>query len=139
MIVTAEAIVNVAIKAPFVSFNNTTGLNSFSNTFILKDGVSNPLSTTYAEIGGGLYVATFTPIATGLYTYFIEKQVQGIFKVVTKSTYTFLQNIEDVGIGSWTWDKNTNILLFKRQDGTTMAGFDVVDNLTTASRARTTP
>jgi hypothetical protein len=134
-----EAIVNVAIKAPFVSVSNTTGLSSFSNVHVLKDGVITSPSITYAEIGSGLYVATFTPTTTGLYTLFIEQKIQGEFKVVAKSLYTFLQNVEDVGMGSWTWDKNTGELLFKRQDGTDLAGFDVVDNLTTASRERTTP
>jgi hypothetical protein len=139
MIVTAETIINVAVKAPFVSFNQTTGLSSFADQHILKDGVSNPLTTTYAEIGHGLYVATFTPTVTGLYTFFIERQIQGVYKVVVKSAYTFLQNIEDEAIGSWSWDKNTGVLTFTRQDGTTMAGFAVVDTLVTASRQRTTP
>lgn len=139
MTTVVEIIVNTAVKAPFVSFTNITGLSSFPDLRILKDGVSNPLTTTYAEIGGGLYVATFTPVSTGIYTFFIEKQVQGVFKVLSKSLYTFLQNIEDASIGSWTWNKQTGVLTFVRQDSTTLAGFDVVDTLTTASRARTTP
>lgn len=139
MINVAEVVVNTPIKAPFVSFNNVTGLSAFSNTFILKDGVNTVLSTTYIEIGGGLYVATFTPTATGLYTYFVEKQVQGIFRVIAKSIYTFAQNLEDAAIGSWSWNKDTGVLTFTRQDSTALAGFAVIDNLTTASRARTTP
>lgn len=139
MITVTESIVNTAIKAPFVSFNQTTGLVAFADMHILKDGILAVITPTYAEIGNGLYVATFTPVATGLYTFFIEKQVQGIIKVVSKSIYTYLQNIEDVEMGSWIWDKNANTLVLKRQDGTDLAGFDVVDDLTTASRARTLP
>src|SRR4051812_3767218 len=106
MITVTESVVNTAVKAAFVSFNQTTGLSAFADLHILKDGVTAAITPTYVEIGHGLYVATFTPATTGLYTFFIEKQVQGIIKVVTKSVYTMLQNIEDTEIGSWIWDKN---------------------------------
>lgn len=134
-----ETIVNTAVKAPFTSTSNTTGLSAFPDLLILRNGVSNPLATTYAEIGSGLYVATFTPTVTGLYTFFIQGRIQGVFNVVSKSIYSFLLNIEDSAIGSWEWDKQAGTLIFKRQDGTDLAGFEVIDNLTTASRERTTP
>lgn len=134
-----ETIVNVPVKVPFDSFNNVTGLLSFADVQLIRDGVSNPLSTVFTEIGNGLYVATFTPTATGLYVYHIEGKIQATIKVVAKSLYTFLQNIEDTAIGSWTWDKTTNVLTLVRQDGTTLAGFQVTDTLTAAARERTTP
>jgi hypothetical protein len=139
MSVKIESLVNTLVKVPFVSTNNTTGLVSFSNVFILRDGVSAGLSITYTEIGNGLYTANFTPTSTGFHALFIETRLQGFVNVITKSFYTYLQNLEDTAIGSWTWDKNTNILLIKRQDGTTLAGFSVADDLTQANRQRTTP
>jgi hypothetical protein len=134
-----ESVVNTAVKIPFVSTNNTTGLTSFSNVFVLKNGVSAPQTITYAEIGAGLYVATFTPASTGQYTVFIEGRVQAEVAVVSKTLYTMLQTIEDEAIGSWVWNKTTNTLTLYRQDASTLAGFSVVDNLTTASRQRTSP
>jgi hypothetical protein len=139
MSVKIDSIVNTLTKVPFVSTGNTTGLVSFSNVWLLKDGVNAGLAITYTEIGNGLYVASFTPTSTGFYALFIETRLQGFVHVVAKSAYLFLQNLEDTAIGSWTWDKNTNILLIKRQDGTTLAGFSVQDDLTDASRQRTTP
>jgi len=131
-----ETTVNQPVKIPFSSVNNTTGLSAFSGVHILKNGVSNPLSTTYVEIGNGLYVATFTPTATGIYTFFIEAKIQATINVVTKTAATILQNLEDTAIGSWEWNKNTNVLTFLRQDGTTLCTFNVTDTLTEASRER---
>ena len=137
--VNIDSTVSIPVKIPFVSVNNTTGMSAFSNVHLLKDGVLNPLATTFTEIGNGLYVATFTPTSTGLYTYFIEGKIQATIRVVGKTIYTLLQNIEDSAIGSWQWDKTTGILTLIRQDGTTLAGFSVIDNLTAASRERTSP
>src|SRR4051812_16636643 len=90
-----ESIVNQPVKIPFVSTNNVTGISSFTNVFLLKDGVINAAAVTTTEIGNGLYVATFTPTTTGKYALYIEKLVQGAVNVLAKSIYTFLQNIED--------------------------------------------
>lgn len=135
-----ESLISIPFIVPFVSTSNTTGLVSFAGVHLLKNGVSVSTPTiTYAEIGNGLYTAQYTPSSTGIYTLFIETKIQATINVVAKLTSTFIQNIEDEALGSWVWDKNAGTVLFKRQDGTTMAGFDVVDNLTTASRERTTP
>jgi hypothetical protein len=138
MIHIAETLVNQPVKLPFVSVNNVAGLTTFNNSFLLKDGVSVPFTPQYVEIANGLYVATLTPTSTGNYTYFIEGQIQASFKVVNKLVQTFLQNLEDVAIGSWVWDKNSGVLTFVRQDGSTLAGFSVVDDSVTANRQRTT-
>lgn len=141
-----ESIVNQAVKVPFTSVNLVTGMSSFTNVHLVKDGVgltgiTSPIlpTITYTEIGNGMYLASFIPTVSGEYSLFIEAQIQGQVTVVAKSLYTFLQNIEDAELGSWEWDKNAGTLTFLRQTGATMAGFDVVDNLTTASRERTTP
>lgn len=135
-----ESLVNTPFKIPFVSTNNVTGLSSFSNVHLLKDGVAVSTPTiTYTEIGNGLYVATYTPTATGVYSLFIESKIQGTVNVLAKTSLTFLQNLEDEALGSWAWNKTTGVLTFTRQSGTTLAGFSVVDDLATASRQRTSP
>jgi hypothetical protein len=131
-----ETLVNQSVKVPFTSTGNTTGLTTFPDLLLVKNGVSTPFTTTYAELGSGLYVATFTPTSTGTYSFFIQGRIQAIVNVVSKTILTFLQNLEDVSMGSWEWDKNTTILTFVRQDGTTLATFNVTDDLATASRER---
>jgi hypothetical protein len=131
-----ETLVNQPVKVPFVSANNVTGLTSFSGVQLLKNGLASPLATVFTEISNGLYTATFTPTSTGLYIYFIEGKIQAYINVVNKTSFTFLQNLEDVAMGSWEWNKNTNALSFIRQDGTTLATFNVTDNLIEASRER---
>jgi hypothetical protein len=131
-----ETLVNQSVKVPFTSTGNTTGLTTFPDLLLVKNGVSTPFATTYAELGSGLYVATFTPTSTGTYSFFIQGRIQAIVNVVSKTILTFLQNLEDVSMGSWEWDKNTTILTFVRQDGTTLATFNVTDDLATASRER---
>jgi hypothetical protein len=131
-----ETLVNQIVKVAFVSTNNVTGLTTFADYQLLKNGVSTVFTTTFTELGNGLYTANFTPTTTGLYTLFVQGKIQAIINVVSKTTFTFLQNLEDVSMGSWNWDKNTNVLTFVRQDGTTLATFNVEDDLKTASRER---
>ena len=132
-----QLIVNQLTSLPFTSTLLVTGMTSFANVRTLVDGVlqSNP-SYTYTEIGNGLYTLNFTPNVTGKWTIFIEGRIQGDFEVVTKDTLTILRNLEDESLGSWTWDKTTGVLTLLRQDTTTLATFQVVDDLSTASRER---
>lgn len=128
--------VNLPVKLPFTSVGLATGLSSFNNVRFLLDGVTTSVSYTTAEIGNGLYTMTFTPSTTGTYTIFIEQTIAGIINVVTKPLYTYLKNIEDEAIGSWSWSKTNGSLTLTRQDGTTLAVFSVTDDLTAASRQR---
>jgi len=129
--------VNTVVKIPFTSVNLATGMGSFNNVKFLIDGVLTSISYTTAEIGNGLYVLTFTPGVTGVYSLFIEQTIAAVVNVVTKSLYTFLKNLEDEAIGSWTWDKVTGVLTLTRQDGSTFSTFAVTDTLTSATRQRT--
>jgi hypothetical protein len=63
-------------------------------------------------------------------------QIFGYVDVVSRSLDSYLKNIEDEALGSWTWDKQAGTLTMLKQDGTQLAIFNVVDNLTTASRER---
>lgn len=129
--------VNTVVKVPFTSVNLVTGMSSFNNVKFLIDGVLTTISYTTAEIGNGLYVLTFTPGVTGVYSLFIEQTIAAVINVVTKPLYTFLKNIEDEAIGSWTWDKVTGVLSLTRQDGSALGTFAVTDTLTSATRQRT--
>jgi len=67
---------------------------------------------------------------------FISQSLLEPLEVVAVTTTQILQNLADESIGSWTWNKTTGILNMIRQDGSPLANFNVVDNLSTASRER---
>ncbi len=129
--------INQSAKVAFTSTGLTTGLTTFSGVHILKNGVSYSLTLTYSEIGNGLYVATFTPTETGLYSLFIEGTIY-TFEVVSRDLNTILRNLEDEAIGSWEWNKLTGDLTLLRQDSGTLATFRVLDSADSASRERLT-
>ena len=123
------------IVSPFTSTGLTIGLTTFPDLVILNNGVPVYAPTaTYAEIGNGLYTITYTPLATGYYSIFIQGRVQITFQVMSKTTQTFLQNLSDEALGSWTWNKTTMVLTLYRQDGTTMNTYTMADTLEAASR-----
>ncbi len=130
-----EWLVNQPVKLGFVG--STTGLSSFPDLAILKDGTLIVLAPTYAEVGNKLYTITFTPTSTGIYTVFIQGLVQATVNVVTKTSQAMLSELLDEALGSWNWNKTTGVLTLLKQTGGTLAVYDVVDNQTTASRERT--
>lgn len=79
---------------------------------------------------------TFTPNATGVWSIYAFAGMQFKVRVVAKSLYTFLANVEDEALGSWSWDKETGVLTVLRQDGTVLATHNVVDTLVASSRER---
>jgi hypothetical protein len=85
----------------------------------------------------GIYIATYTPTVTGRQGILFNNDLVAYVEVVTRSVYSSLKNLEDEALGSWVWDKQLGKLNMLRQDGTPLASFDVVENLTTASRERT--
>lgn len=129
-----EYLTNTALKIPFVG--STTGLVTFPDLTILKDGVVSAQSTTVTEIGNKLYVLNVTIASTGAYTVFVNGMIQASFNIVSKLSYAYLGDILDESLGSWTWDKALGTLTLLRQSGTTLATFNVVDNSTTASKER---
>lgn len=105
---------------------------------LLKDGVVDLTPITFAEVGvQSLYNYSFTPTATGTYVLHAYGELQARVEVVTQSLYNSVRNLQDEALGSWQWDKTTGTMVMLRQDGTTLAQFAVVDNLTTSSRERT--
>lgn len=85
----------------------------------------------------GIYLITYTPTATGRALILFDGTPVAYVEVVTRSIYSFLRNIEDEAIGSWTWDKHLGKLTLIRQDGTALASYDVTDSNVAASRERT--
>lgn len=124
------------VNSPLILYlEATTGQTSFGDLKVVKDGsvVSSP-AVSVTEIATGLYSLTYTPSSTGIYMFYAAGQIIDRVEVVTKSIYTFLRNIEDESLGSWSWDKTSGVLTLLRQDGGSLASFNVVDDSTTSSR-----
>lgn len=108
-----------------------------SDLTLLLNGTTSSTSTSFTNLtSNGLCNFTFTPTSTGTYTLYADSAIQATVEVVSKTKLSFLQNLEDESLGSWTWDKTSGALALLRQDGTALASFNVVDNLTTSSRER---
>jgi hypothetical protein len=126
--------VNTAI---LLTLQNPAGSGHLpTDATLLQNGavVTSP-TVTFTDLGSnGLYNATFTPTSTGIYVLYCWGIIQAQIEVVTALNSTTLQNIVDVSLGSWVWNKTAGTLQLLRQDGTTLANYTVVDNLTTASR-----
>lgn len=130
-----QYLINQPITVPFTSVGLTLAKTVFT-PYVLLNGILTTITPTYLEIGGGLYTITFTPLGSGVFTIFIEGSILHRLEVVGKLATTTLQNVEDSSIGSWVWDKVNGTLTTVRQDGTTLASFNIVDTLTNASRER---
>ncbi|HXP51988.1 MAG TPA: hypothetical protein VN922_18680 [Bacteroidia bacterium] len=110
-------------------------LTTIPDLALFLNGTINATSVTVAYSGtGNIYSLTFTPQATGIFNLYCFAGMQARINVVNQSIYSYLQNIEDEAVGSWVWDKVAGTLNMLRQNGTALASFNVVDNLTTASR-----
>lgn len=105
---------------------------------LLKDGVvQTSVPITVTDVGAhGLYNFRFTPSATGYFVLYVYGEIQAQINVQSRSVFSYLKNIEDESLGSWLWDKTAGTLKMLRQDGTEMATFAVVDDMTKASRER---
>lgn len=104
---------------------------------LVKDGSAATESITFVSLTqAGLSNFTFTPGGTGLYTLYGDGQVLATIDVVTRTSFSYLQNLEDESLGSWQWNKTTGELTLLRQNGTQLAVFNVVDSLVAGSRER---
>lgn len=120
-----------------VYFNATPGL-PISGLVLINDGITivNPI-VVLQEPYPGVYVVSYTPSVTGLTAIIFDSKVVATLEVVTKNIFSFLKNIEDECLGSWAWDKQLGKLQMIRQDGTSLANFDITETLVLASRERT--
>ena len=128
-----QAIVNTPLIVPFTSTGLTTGLTTFT-VVMLNNGTPVSYTPTFTEIGSGLYTMTFTPVATGNLSIFVQGVLLPGIEVVSRTLYQQLQDVSDEALGSWTWDKTTGVLQLLRQDGTSFHTYNVVDTVSNASR-----
>lgn len=128
------SVVNTPFSIPFLASPGTT---SFPDLKILKDGdlVSSP-TFTVVEVSPGIFKFTYTPLATGVHYLFVGGAIVGDANIVDRTLASYLKNIEDESLGSWTWDKTAGTLVMYRQNGTSLGNFTVTETLTSASRAR---
>ncbi len=127
--------VNTQVLFTILDPAGTTGTPPTDLTMIFNGAVViTPVVTVTDLATKGLYNVTFTPQATGTYMIYAYGQIQGIVNVVVQTIETYLQDLLDESQGSWSWDKVGGVLTMVRQNGQTLATFNVVDNLTTASR-----
>jgi hypothetical protein len=117
-------------------FKATTGTTTFPDLLIFQDGniVTSPSITITEYSTTGVFVFRYTPLATGTYLVYVAGQIIGQINVVAKLAYTYLKNIEDESLGSWSWNKQTGTLNMIRQDGSPLTNYNVVETLTLASR-----
>lgn len=136
MTITTDIKVNTTLRVPFLSNGLVEGLTNF--TFILLlDGVPySGLNTpvTYEEHGNGLYSAIINFNATGYFTVFIDVSIAAYVHVVSKDVYSILTDLDDVGQGSWLFDKKTGIMTLYRQNGQVLRTFNFLDNSNQTSR-----
>lgn len=132
---TQELEINNAVT--IIAQGPSTSLPIPPDLVVLFNGAVSAIVPTFAQVGAGpLYSFTFTPTATGIYIMYAFGAIQGLVNVVTQSLYTITKNIQDEALGSWAWDKVAGTLTMLKQDGTTLAQFTVIDNLTASSRER---
>ncbi len=126
--------INTAAIFPFVEATNQTGVTVFPYT-ILKDGIAyGSVVPIFDEISGGVYTAELTFTEVGQYSIIIQDEIAAFINGVEKDVYTILQDLDDVAQGSWVYDKTIGTLTLKRQNGSDLASFDVVDDENTSSR-----
>jgi hypothetical protein len=126
----------LAINTPvtLIAQGPSSGLSNPSDLVLLFNGTVSSTVPTFAAITGNLYSFTFTPTVTGQYVLYCFGTIQAVVNCVTQTLYNITGNIQDEALGSWQWDKVAGTLLMLRQDGTTLAQFTVIDNLTASSR-----
>jgi hypothetical protein len=129
--------VNVPITV--VMQGPSSGLPIAADLVVIMNGaINSSLTMTFADLGvHGLYTYTFTPILTGTYILYAYGAIQAQVNIVTQTLFSAVQNLQDEALGSWQWNKVANTLVMLKQDGTTLATYTVIDNLTESSRERT--
>lgn len=128
-----ELLVNVPFSTIIRGPDNTTPPLPVLYVGAVQSGV-NPICV---QVGSTEYwTVTFTPNATGLYTFYAFGELQFRTDCISKSMFQMIKNVEDECLGSWSWDKTTGVLTMLRQDGSTLATFTATDTLVAASRER---
>lgn len=125
----------VGVEVVFmVEGNHPTG----TTAQVYRDGTITALLPGFSSMGStGPSVVRFTPVSSGLYTVVLtDGSIAAHVDVVARSSVSYLKNIEDEALGSWTWNRVDGTLQVLRQDGSELANFAVVDTQTESSRER---
>lgn len=127
--------VNTSLTFTVLDPAGTTGTPPTDLTLLFNGTVVTSPAITVTDLSNkGLYNFTFTPLATGVYVVYAYGSIVAQIDITTRTLTSFLQNIEDEALGSWIWNKTLGTLQLLKQDGTPLGSYNVVDNLTTASR-----
>jgi hypothetical protein len=125
------------VNTPVVIVEQISTTTQPTDLVLLLDANLNTTPVVFTNLNtAGLSKFSFTPTVTGTYTLFGDGKVLATVEVTSRSLRSFMQNLEDESLGSWTWNKTTGAMQMLRQDGTLLASFNVIDNLNTSSRER---
>lgn len=127
-----ELILNTSFSTVFAGPLST----SPTDAVLYINGSVSAVTFTTTSVGSNNWSVTFTPTVTGVYTFFAFGEVQFRAQCAAKSMYTYLGNLEDEALGSWSWDKATRVLTVHRQNGSVLATHNLIDDLAVASRER---
>ena len=133
-----------------IAFTANAGIVTFADLKLFSDSntpltpgvvtqvVGNAGLATPAEIGtnSGVYSVTFTPTSNGEYYVYANGHLVAHISVSAQSLFSVVKNIEDEALGSWTWNKVSGALTMLRQNGATLATYNIVDSIATSSRER---
>lgn len=108
------------------------------NLVVLRDGEldGGNASVALSEPVPSIYDLAFTFATPGQYAIVLDGTVKAYVTAVSRASHEMLENIEDVSLGSWQWDKSNGTLVMLDQNGDVLANFEVTDNGTVSSRER---
>lgn len=132
----AEVKTGSQIDVPFYDAQYLEGKTSFNITILKGNEIYLDLGSPPAltEFGNGLYALSFVLNEAGYYAICIEGNIYAYLTVVTKGTNDMIQDLDDVALGSYLYDKETGLLTLYRQSGSILATYTVVDNNQQTSR-----
>lgn len=134
-----ELVVGNSIKVPFTSQDNSVGETVFDIILLRNGEIYTNLSVPplYLEIGQGLYTCDLLFTETGEYTVYLENTIVASIIVKNRTLESYLANIEDGTLGSWSWDKEHSTLTLYRITGGVLATYTMTDTDAISSRERT--
>lgn len=110
------------LRTTFVS-----GAMDNRDVLIVLGGAQAQVTSSVVNIALGVYSLSFTPAETGQFDVLVDNVLIASYEVVTRSVFSFLQNLEDQALGSWEWNKSTKEMSLFRLDGTLLASYTADD------------
>ena len=126
----------LVLNRPFTTVFSGPTNTPPSDGVLYINGSNSNLAFTTTQINSTTWSMTFTPVSSGVYSFYAFGEIQFRAQCSAKSLYDLLTNIEDEALGSWSWNKSTGALTLLRQNGSTLASFTVQDDVTESSRER---